>query len=137
MAVWKGLVFFFLSLVAGYVLGLHRLRCSSLVTESRDTLCCGVWASHCGGFFSHAVQSIGSRDTWTSVIGAHGLSRLQGSQARAGLIVVAHGLRFIQHMWDQGSRIEPVSPFSAGDSLLLSQQEALGLNFSGTVSLTD
>ena len=63
MVVWKGLVFFFSFFLYLFlaVLSLHCCTGSSLVTESRDTLHCGVWASHRGGFFSHVVQSMGSR----------------------------------------------------------------------------
>ena len=42
----------------------------SLVAASGATLCCGVQASHCGGFF--LLQSTGSR-AWATVLAAHGL----------------------------------------------------------------
>ena len=41
------------------------------------TLCCGAWASHCGGFSCGGAQSLG---TWASAVVAWGLSSC-GSQA--------------------------------------------------------
>ena len=40
-------------------------------------LCCGVWASHCGGFSCCGAQALGAR---ASVVVAHGLSSC-GSRA--------------------------------------------------------
>ena len=42
----------------------------SLVAESGGTLCCGVQASHCGGFSFYGAQALGSQ---ASVVVAHGL----------------------------------------------------------------
>ena len=47
------------------------------------TLCCGAWASHCGGFSCCGARALGVR---ASVVVAHGL---QGP----GSVVVAQGLR--------------------------------------------
>ena len=43
----------------------------SLVAVRRATLCCGVWASHCGGFSCCGAQAL---DAWALVVVAHGLS---------------------------------------------------------------
>ena len=49
----------------------------SLVAASGATLCCGVQASHCGGFSCCRAQAVG---TWASVVVARRL-RSCGSQA--------------------------------------------------------
>ena len=52
----------------------HRL---SLVVVRGATLRCGVWASHCGGFFCCGARALG---TQASVVVSHGLSSC-GAQA--------------------------------------------------------
>ena len=76
------------------------------------TLCCGVQASHYGGFSCCGAWALGTR---ASVVAAHGLSscglraldrRLSSCGAQASLL---HG------MWDlPRAGIEPVSPALAG-----------------------
>ena len=47
------------------------MRGLSLVVASGATLCCGVQASHCGGFSCFGARALGS---WPSVIAVRGLS---------------------------------------------------------------
>ena len=47
------------------------VRGLSLVVARGATLCCGVWASHCGGFSCCGARALGTR---ASVVVAHGLS---------------------------------------------------------------
>ena len=64
------------------------------------TLCCGAWASHCGGFSCCRARALG---TWASVVVAQGLS---SCGARTQLL---------RSMWDlPGPELEPVSPALAG-----------------------
>ena len=66
------------------------------------TLCCGAWASHCGGFSCCGARALG---IWASVVVAHGISScgtwdqqvwLMGSRAQAqqlqcmGLVAPRH-----------------------------------------------
>ena len=79
------------------------------------TLCCGVWASHCGGFSCCGARAVGTR---ASVIEVRGLSscgsralerRLSSRGARALLLCGT---------WDLlGPGLEPVSPALAGGFL--------------------
>ena len=83
--------------------------------QAGATLCCGVQASHCGGFSCCGARALG---TWASVVVAHGLSscglwalerRLSSCGAQDQLL---HG------MWDlPGPGLEPASPALAGGFL--------------------
>ena len=76
--------------------------------QAGTTLCCGVWASHCGGFF--CWQSLSSRRAGFSRCGSRAVERrLSIGGARAQLL---HG------MWDlPGPGLKPVSPALAGGFL--------------------
>ena len=75
------------------------------------TLCCGAWASHCGGFSCRGARALGAQ---ASVVMACGLSS-RGVQAS---VVVAHGLSCSVACWDlPGPGNEPVSPALAGGFL--------------------
>ena len=51
-------------------LGLHAVCGLSLVMASGDTVRCGAWASHCGGFSCCGARALGA---WASVVVACGL----------------------------------------------------------------
>ena len=66
-------------------------------------LCCGVWASHCGGFSYCGAQAL---ECWLSICGSSGL--------------VAGGMQDLP-----GPVIEPVSPALAGRFLVKKSQVSL------------
>ena len=79
------------------------------------TLCCGVWASHCGGFSSCRTRTQGTR---ASVVVAHGLGCC-GSQALEHRLSSCGAQAQLFHgMWDlPRPGMEPVSPAFAGGFL--------------------
>ena len=67
------------------------------------TLCCGAWASHCGGFSCCRARAL---DTWASVVVARGPSSC------------AAWAQLLRGMWDlPRPGLEPVSPALAGGCL--------------------
>ena len=72
------LSFFFINLFIFGCVGSLLLRVGFLqLWRVGATLCCGAWASHCGGFSCCGARALG---TWASVVVAGGLSSC-GSQA--------------------------------------------------------
>ena len=63
--------------IFGCVGSLLLHTCFLQLQRAGATLCCGAWASNCGGFSCCRARALG---TWASVVVAHGLSSC-GSQA--------------------------------------------------------
>ena len=80
--------------------------------QAGATLCCGAWASHCGGFSCCGAWALG---TWASIVVAHGLSSC-GSQALEHRLSSCGAWAYLLcGTWDlPGPGLEPVSPALAG-----------------------
>ena len=79
------------------------------------TLCCGAWASHCGGFSCCKAQALGTR---ASVFVAHGLSSCGSWALEHRLSSFGTQALLLRSMWDlSGPGIKPVFPALAGGFL--------------------
>ena len=79
------------------------------------TLCCGAWASHCGGFSCCRAQALGARASATV---ARGLSNCGSRTLEHRLSSCGMRAQLLRGMWDlPGAGIEPVSPALAGGFL--------------------
>ena len=76
------------------------------------TLCCSVWASHCGGFSCCRARALGAR---ASVVVAHGLSSCGSRALEHRLSSCGAQAQLLRGMWDlPGPGLEPVSSALAG-----------------------
>ena len=73
---------------AGFSCSKQGLLCV-VVQQAGATLCCGAWASHCGGFSCCGARALGMR---ALVVAAHGLSSCGSRALECKLSSVAHGL---------------------------------------------
>ena len=80
--------------------------------QAGATLCCGVQASHCGGFSCCGARALG---TWASVVAARGLSSCGSRALEHRLSSCGTRAYLLCGMWDlPGPGIEPMSPALAG-----------------------
>ena len=79
------------------------------------TLCCSVWASHCGGFSCCGARALGTR---ASVVVARRLSRCGSRALERRLSSCGAQALLLCGMWDlPGPGLEPMSPALAGGFL--------------------
>ena len=85
----------------------------------RATLCCGVRASHCGGFSCCGAWALG---THASVVVVCELSSCGSQALERRLSSCGAQAYLLRRMWDlPGPGIEPVSPALAGGFLTTAQ----------------
>ena len=76
------------------------------------TLCCGAWASHCGGFSYCRARALGAQ---ASVVVARGLSSRGARALESRLSSCGARAKLLCGMWDlPGPKVQPMSPALAG-----------------------
>ena len=85
--------------------------------QAGATLCCGTWASHCGGFSCCGVWAPG---TGASVVMARGISSCGSWALERRLSSCGTWAQLLHSMWDLPQPgLEPVSPALAGGFLTI------------------
>ena len=108
-------IYLFIYLIFGCI-GSPLLHVSFLqLLRAEATLCCGVWASHCGGFSCCGARVLGAQ---ASVVVAHGLSSCGSQALEHRLSSCGARAQLLCGMWDlSGPGLKPVSPALAGGFL--------------------